>query len=239
MFGPARPAGHPTDEDVSMAVQALTPAPTAVVFDLDGTLTDSAPVITRTLAETLAAHGYGGHDPATLVRFVGPPLRETFHVLTGLAEEDTSALVADYRARYAGRMHEAVVFPGVREVVAGLHRAGVPLAVATSKVRGLAREILATAGLAPFFTVIEGASPDERVSVKADVVGEALAGLRGAGADVSRTVMVGDRHHDVDGAAHHGVGTVFVRWGYGRPDEADGALAVAADATELARLLGL
>lgn len=216
-----------------------TETPTAVILDLDGTITDSAPVITRSLAETLDVNGYGHHEPATLVRFVGPPIRETFHVLTGLPEEETTPLVDDYRGRYAARMLEASVYPGVEDLLARLHAAGVPLALATSKVRLLAREILAGAGLDRYFTVIEGASPDERVSSKADVVAEALAGLRLAGADLSGVVMVGDRHHDVDGAAHHGVGTILVRWGYGRPEEADGARAVAADADELARLLGV
>ncbi|MFH5821058.1 HAD hydrolase-like protein [Georgenia sp. AZ-5] len=212
-------------------------APTAVLLDLDGTLSHSGPVITRCVAETLARHGYPAQTPEELLRFVGPPSREGFAEFGGVPEEELTAVVATYRTIYPEHMLEAELFPGVPELVGRLHAAGLPLAVATSKLRHLAVRILEDAGLAGYFSVICGATPDESRSTKADIVEDALAGLRAAGADVGGAVMVGDRHHDVDGAATHGVPTVLVGWGYGQPGEERGARATAATPEELAALL--
>ncbi len=85
--------------------------------------------------------------------------------------------------------------------------------------------------------MITGASEDEVRSAKKDVVEEALKRLAAIGADISRPVMVGDRHHDVVGAAAHDVPTIFVRWGYGSPAEEVGTIGVATTATELSALL--
>jgi phosphoglycolate phosphatase len=85
--------------------------------------------------------------------------------------------------------------------------------------------------------VITGASEDEVRSAKADVVEEALKRLTAIGADISRPVMVGDRHHDVIGAGAHNVPTIFVRWGYGAPAEEVGTIGVATTAAELGALL--
>lgn len=213
--------------------------PTAVLLDLDGTITDSAPVITGSIAEALAAHGYPVPPAQDLVQFVGPPIRVGLMQVGGVAEHDVPEVVATYRSLYTRRMHDVEVYPGVRELIADLHAAGVPLAVATSKMRAFAVDILEHADLASAFTVICGASADESRSAKADVVVDALTGLRHAGVDVSGAVMVGDRHHDVDGAAAHGVPTLLVAWGYAQPGEAEGAHAVVQDADALRALLGV
>ncbi|MDD9208066.1 HAD hydrolase-like protein [Georgenia sp. 10Sc9-8] len=222
---------------MSDASQA-TLRPTAVLLDLDGTITDSAPVITGSIAEALAAHGYPVPPAPELLRFVGPPIRMGLMQVGGVAEDEVPEVVATYRSLYARHMHDVDVYPGMRELIADLHGAGVPLAVATSKMRAFAVDILQHAGLAAAFTVICGASADESRSAKADVVADALTGLRQAGVDVSGAVMVGDRHHDVDGAAAHGLPTLLVAWGYAQPGEAAGAHAVVHDADALRALLG-
>jgi phosphoglycolate phosphatase len=90
-----------------------------------------------------------------------------------------------------------------------------------------------------YLDLITGASDDEVRNTKADVVAEALRRLRERGADVSRPVLIGDRHHDVEGAAEHDVPTILVTWGYGEPSEHVGAVAVASDVREVADLLGV
>ncbi|WP_043500405.1 HAD hydrolase-like protein [Georgenia sp. SUBG003] len=211
---------------------------TAVLLDLDGTITDSAPAITSAIAETLAAFGYPPETPEQLLRHVGPPIRDGLLEFGGVREEDLEPMVLHYRALYAQRMLDVALFPGVPELIRSLRAAGVPLAVATSKMRHMAVPILEHAGLADEFTVICGATPDESRSTKGQIVEDALAGLSAAGADISRAVMVGDRHHDVDGATEHGIPVILVEWGYARPGEEEGAHAVVRDADELAAVLG-
>lgn len=223
---------------VPAAPTALEPMnPTAVLLDLDGTISDSGPVITASIAETLAHFGYPAQTQEELLRFVGPPIRDGFRAFVGVPEDRLSAVVEDYRARYNERMLQAPVFPGMAELVRDLHARGVPIALATSKRQSLAVPILQDAGLAQYFTAICGASDDETRAAKADIVEDALTGLRERDVDLSRVVMVGDRHHDVDGAGVHGLPTILVRWGYARPGEEDGAHAVVHEAAELARLL--
>ena len=211
---------------------------TAVLLDLDGTITDSAPAITSAIAETLAAFGYPPETPEQLLRHVGPPIRDGLLEFGGVREEDLEAMVEHYRALYSERMLDVELFDGVPELIRSLRAAGVPLAVATSKMRHMAVPILEHAGLADEFTVICGATPDESRSTKAQIVEDALAGLAAAGADVSRAVMVGDRHHDVDGATEHGIPVILVEWGYAQPGEEAGAHALVRSADELAAVLG-
>lgn len=211
--------------------------PTAVLFDLDGTISDSGQAITTSIAETLAHFGYPPKSPEELLRFVGPPIRDGFRDLAGVPEEQLDDVVADYRDRYNDRMLEAPVFPGMADLIRDLHARGVPLALATSKRRSLAVVILQDAGLAQYFTVMCGASEDESRAWKADIVQDAVTGLREHGADLERAVMVGDRHHDVDGAGEHGLPTVLVSWGYAEPGEEKGAHAVVDHIDELAQLL--
>lgn len=125
-------------------------------------------------------------------------------------------------------------------MLADLHAAGVRLAVATSKAEPTARCVLAHFGLDGYFDVIAGASVDGTRDTKADVLAHALAQLEPL---PQRVVMVGDRRHDVEGAATHGIDAVVVGWGYGRVDFADADLPDAAThvgtVDELRRALGV
>lgn len=136
---------------------ALPSTLSGVLFDLDGTLVDSAPGITACLAETIAA--FGG-DPVTaseLRHLVGPPVADSIRDYTGQDAAGVAAAIADYRSRYLERgIANSVVFPGVQSLLVGLREHGVPLAVATSKRESHARALLAHHHLDGAFDAIAG-----------------------------------------------------------------------------------
>ena len=213
---------------------------TAVLFDLDGTIVDSAPGITSTLGYTFERLGLPIPTPAELLEWVGPPILDSFRDLAGFDPEQSQRALAIYRERYLSTgVFDATLYPGVPDVLRAISRAGVPLSLATSKPELPATVILEHFGLARYFDQITGASADEVRSKKADVVEEALRRLRGDGSDLSAPVLVGDRVHDVHGAAEHDVPTIFVTWGYGSPQEQAGAIAVVDTGPELLTALGL
>lgn len=205
------------------------PPVTAVLLDLDGTITDSAPVIVECFRLALVDLGLEAPGPEELMALVGPPLNEGFRLCAGLEGEANARAVARYREHYRTRMHRAPVYDGVPGLVRRLRADGVPLGLATSKREDLAVQILARKGLDGFFTVFSGADPSGRRSAaKADVIRRAVARLGAAGADTGRVVHVGDRVHDVVGAL----------WGYADADELADADWLAAGPAEAARLLG-
>jgi phosphoglycolate phosphatase len=213
---------------------------TAVLFDLDGTIVDSAPGITSSLAYTFEAMGLPVPSPAKLLEWVGPPIMDSFRDLAGFDPLTSARALAIYREHYVMTgVFDADLYPGLRDVLRVIHESPLPLSLATSKPESTAKLILEHYDLAPYFDELTGASEDEVRSAKADVVEEALRRLRVRGADLTRPVMVGDRHHDVVGAAAHDVPTIYVTWGYGAPEETAGTVAVVDTAAELLAELGL
>ena len=210
-----------------------------ILFDLDGTITDSAPGIVHRLALTLAEMGAPVPGNADLLRWVGPPILDSFRDFAGFTTEQSLAALAIYRRLVVevGPYNESAVYPGMAGLIERLHAQGIPLAVSSSKPESQVVPILEHFGLASFFTVICGASDDESRSAKADVVAEALHRLQERDVDTSRTVLVGDRIHDVEGAAAHGIPAIMVEWGYGSPAEAVGAMAIVHSTDRLATLL--
>ena len=209
-----------------------------VLVDLDGTIIDSAPGITSTLADTLLELGLPAPPPARLLEFVGPPILDGFRDLVGLDAEQSQRALAVYRSRYRERgAYDASPYPGIRAALVAIRDSGLPLAVATSKPETQAIKILEHFGFTDLFVVIAGASDDERRSEKADVITWCLGLLAESGVDVAHPVMIGDRIHDVEGAAQHGIPTLFAGWGYGSPAEAAGAVAVAESPTDLPELV--
>lgn len=209
-----------------------------ILFDLDGTILDSAPGITESLAYMFTQLGRPVPPPAELLKYVGPPILDSFRDLAGMTPAESAHALDIYRVRYLERgALQSTPYPGVPQVLRRIHESPLPLSLATSKPELPATKMLNLAGLTGWFDVITGASEDEVRSRKADVVAEALHRLAALGADVSNPVMVGDREHDVAGAAEHGVPTIFVNWGYGTPDEAAGTIAAVDTAPELGQLL--
>ncbi len=218
---------------------ASRPAPQLVIFDLDGTLTDSADGIVSSFRHALDQIGAAVPEGDLASRVVGPPMHHTLSAM-GLGEHADAAIAA-YRADYTTRGWAInSLFDGIGPLLADLRAAGIRLAVATSKAEPTARRILAHFGLDDHFEVVAGASVDGTRTTKADVLAHALAQLQPL---PERVLMVGDRLHDVEGAAAHGLDAVVVGWGYGQADFADatamnGPVHVATIA-ELRRALGV
>ena len=213
--------------------------PQLVIFDLDGTLTDSARGIVSSFRHALGEIGAAVPDGDLASRIVGPPMHHTLRAM-GLGD-NADAAIAEYRADYTTRgwaMNR--LFDGIAELLADLDAAGVRLAVATSKAEPTAQRIIAHFGLDQHFEVVAGASVDGSRASKTDVVAHALAQL---GPLPDRVLMVGDRSHDVEGAAEHGIDTVVVGWGYGHADfdepDAVAALAHVSTVDDLREVLGV
>ncbi len=226
------------DGSAPVSLASMNPTWTCFLFDLDGTILDSAPGITSTLAWTFERLGRPIPTPVELLAYVGPPLLDSFRDLAGMTLEECAEALAVYRDHYLGHgVFGSTVYPGIPALLERIAASGIPLSLATSKPELPARTMLDHFGLTRYFDVITGASEDEVRSRKADVVAEALSRLDLIGADLSATVMIGDRKHDVHGAAEHGVPTIFVEWGYGSKAEQVGAIDFATTAEGLGRLL--
>ena len=209
----------------------------AVLFDLDGTIVDSASEIMDSLAHMFTEMGVPVPDRETLQSYVGPPLLDSLRMTAGFSDVDAWEALNVYRDHYDEHLLRSPVFPGVKGLIHRLHAAGLPIALATSKPESMARGVLEHHGLDHYFTTIAGASDDEKLSTKADVVAEALRRLQALGIDTTHSVMVGDRGYDTLGAAANGVPTIMVEWGYGSPAEAGDAMAVVHSADQLRNLL--
>lgn len=209
-----------------------------MLFDLDGTISESGPTIVAALRETLADLGLPGPDEGAYREVVGPPLAVSLREVFGLDPEQIAQVIPRYRALQLSRLDAVPPYEGVPELLRALAHAGVPLAVATSKVVTTADEVVDRYGLRDCFVAVCGAPIGETGGLKQWVVGDALRQIRAAGCDVDHVVMVGDRHHDVVGAGVHGIPTIAVTWGYGAPAEWVDAAAIADSVEELASLLG-
>ena len=170
-------------------------------------------------------------DDQRLRTYVGPPLWYSFSDL-GYEGELLAHLVSGYRARYQAHYLDPEPFPGVIELLHDLHRAGIPLATATSKQAPMALAQMAHLGLSEVFDVIAGATPDP-ASSKATVIREALTRLEARGVDTSHPVIIGDSIWDVRGAQEAGIPVIGVGWGYATEDGLDEADAVCETVEEL------
>jgi phosphoglycolate phosphatase len=207
---------------MSEQLPALIPA---LIFDLDGTLTDSKPGIEGCLREVLDARKISGYD--SLDRFIGPPVEEwAAELLPHASAEDRAALARDYRACYdrVGWSNNSV-YPGVAGMLEQLQGDGFPLYVCTSKHEHFAVRILEKFGIAQYFNAIYGDRIDYASHSKSDLL--ALI-LNQHAIDRETVWMVGDRSFDIEAAHLNGIRCLAARWGYGTPEELAQADAVAA-----------
>lgn len=206
-----------------------------ILFDLDGTLTDSGEGIINCAILALEHFGLPVPSRETLRVFVGPPLHESF-IRFGVPADKAEEAVEVYRSRYIpiGKF-ENTPYPGIRELLEKLKAEGHKLYVATSKPEQMSIDILEHFDLAKYFERICGASLDTSRTDKAAVI----AYLQELTGKSDNTVMVGDTKFDVIGAKKHGIPTIGVSWGYGPVEELEqsGAVAIAHSTEELYHLL--
>ena len=207
----------------------------AVLFDLDGTLTDSGEGIINCAILALEHFGLPIPTREEMRVFVGPPLHETF-VRYGVPADKTDEAIEVYRSRYIpiGKF-ENTPYPGVEEMLKKLKADGHKLYVATSKPEVTSIEILDHFGLSSYFEIIAGALTDGTRHSKSQVIAHLLSQIV---CDETPT-MVGDTAFDVLGAAEHGIATIGVDWGYGETTDMvkAGAKAIAYTMDELYDLL--
>lgn len=197
-----------------------------VFLDLDGTLTDAAPGITRSIAHALTEMGLPVPDEAALRACIGPALQETF---PQFGVEDVDRAIALYRERYTTvGLYENAVYEGVPDKMEALRAMGYRLALATAKPIAYARKITAHFGLAPLMAAEFGSELDGRRTDKRDLLAYAL---KETGADPARSFMLGDRMHDARGALANGIAPLGALWGFGSYDELTGAGCVAIGST--------
>ena len=207
----------------------------AILFDLDGTLTDSGEGIMNCAKLALEHYGLPIPSEAELRTFVGPPLHESF-VRFGVPAAEADNAIKIYRSRYIpiGKF-ENHPYDGIQMVLQQLKDLGHSLYVATSKPEAMSVEILEHFDLAKYFDIIAGASFDRSRSSKEDVI----AYLLDQCGDYDEKIMVGDTAFDVIGAKAHGIPTIGVAWGYGKVADMvnAGAFAIAHTMDELYDLL--
>ncbi len=193
-----------------------------ILFDLDGTLTDTGLGVTNAAAYALEQYGITVLDRTELERFVGPPLHESFMRFYGFSEEQAFEAVEVYREYYRDKgLFENTIYNGMEAVLKQLSEAGKTLLVATSKPEVFARRILEKLGIADYFTYIAGANLDGTRTKKAEVIAYALR--EGGIEDGTKAVMVGDREYDIFGAREFGMDSIGVLFGYGSRGELEAA----------------
>lgn len=189
-----------------------------ILFDLDGTLTDPAIGITNSVAYALGKLGIEVHDKRELLKFIGPPLQDSFMKYYGMSEEEALDAVEKYREYFRDKgIYENEVYPGVRELLAALKKAGRRVILATSKPEEFAEIILKYFGLREYFDFVAGATMDGSRRKKADVIAYAMAKCEIN--EPGNTVMIGDKEQDVIGATRNGLASIGVLYGYGSKEE--------------------
>lgn len=189
-----------------------------ILFDLDGTLTDSAEGITNCIKYALEKMDRPIPQQSMLNKFFGPPLYESFEKYCGMTAEDAEEAVRLYRGRYTDKgLFENRVYDGVPEMLARLKAAGKTLAVATSKPEIFAERIIGHFALDGYFDIIGGASIGGSRNEKHEVILYTLEKL--GVTDRSSVLMVGDRSHDIIGAHKTGLDCLAVLYGYGSRKE--------------------
>lgn len=183
-----------------------------LIFDLDGTLTDSAPLIKESINYALEKIGKNKQKPEELDRWVGPPLAVSFRDYAGIPDTGIAEAIAAYRENYSKFMYDVPLFPGIIEMLDDFKAAGIPMGIATSKVERLAKPIVNKVGLAGYFQYICGAKDDGAHHTKADHVKEVLEYFHSQGHATEKTYMVGDRIYDIEGGRANDINTIGVAW---------------------------
>ncbi len=210
----------------------------AVLFDLDGTVADSAAGIFNCVRYALSSLGKEIPDDTALRGFLGPPLFWSFRNICGLDCETAEKAIKLYRSRYEKCLiSENSLFEGVEDMLKKLKAEGIKTAMATSKPQFFAERIVDSFNIRSYFSAVCGAAPDDKESGKSQIIRKALEILDVT--DYKSAAMVGDRKYDIEGAKSVGTGSIGALYGYGSREEltAAGAEYLANSPAEIADII--
>lgn len=209
-----------------------------ILFDLDGTLTNSQLGITTCVAYALESFGIHTENPEELRKFIGPPLKESFVKYYNMTDGEGDRAVEKYRERFATvGLYENEVYEGIPELLQKLKAQGKTLLVATSKPTVYSDKILEHFGLKEYFSYIVGSELDGTRVNKAEVIQYALEQMKIT--ESEKIVMIGDKEHDMIGAGICGVDSIGVLYGFGEREELEnhGATYIAETVSDLEKIL--
>lgn len=192
-----------------------------ILFDLDGTISDSAPGITKSVQNALHCYGIEEPDLNSLKKFIGPPLRVSFKEFYNIPDEDMETVIGYYRSRYSTiGLFENNVYDGIPELVKDLKADGRHVILASSKPRVFVEKILDHFGILKYFDVVMGSEFDGTRENKLEIIEECLR-LSFPDSDpvLSECVMIGDRKYDIEAAVKLNVPNIGVEYGFGNYDE--------------------
>lgn len=189
-----------------------------ILFDLDGTLTNPEVGITNSLIYALEKFDVRVEDKKELYCCIGPPLMYSFTEFFGFSREQAEKATEYYRECFSKTgIYENEVYNGIKDVLSSLKKAGKTLILATAKPEPYANIILEHFGLSEYFDIVTGATFDETLNNKTDIITEALK--RADIKDKSTAIMIGDRFHDIEGAKINSIATIGVLYGFGTMEE--------------------
>ena len=209
-----------------------------LLFDLDGTITDSETGITRCVEYALNHFGIQVNDLRELPPFIGPPLLDSFKDFYNFTDEQAIIATDKYRERYADKgILENELYPGIKELLADAQKNGKTVILATSKPEIFAKRILDHFGLSDYFSFVAGSGLDGSLHTKTDVINYILQSNQIT--NLESVVMIGDRKHDIIGAKNVGIDSIGVLYGFGDYKELSdaGADHIAEDIPALRKLL--
>lgn len=216
--------------------------PEVVIFDLDGTMLNSQPLVNDCL-RMMVRDMFGSQRAAEMTeekmqKYLGPPLMFSMQDINPSGtRQDWEAMIAKFREYFLPRANESGLFPGIPELLRELRGRGYRLAVGTSKMETAAVDVLTHHGVTEFFETIGGATPDSSRSTKAEVLREVLRRV-GLEKNPGVALMIGDRFYDVEGASECGIPCVLTTWNKPLdPGEDKGAVGVVGSPNELLALL--
>lgn len=211
-----------------------------VIFDFDGTVADTGEGILKSLQYSFEQMGHEVPDLSDLKKFIGPPIHYSYVTFYGIDESEVEQYIKKYRERYRKiGIFECFVYDGVIETIKELRKNGVKIGIASSKPIKLIFDVMDYLKITEYFDAVVGTQfDDSNHPGKTDLVLESMKKL--SDGDKKRTLMVGDRFFDIDGAKGAGVDSVGVTYGYGSREEFEehGATYIIDNAKELLKIVG-
>ena len=189
-----------------------------ILFDLDGTVSDTGEGIYNGVKYALEKYGITENNETTLNGFIGPPLVDSFMKYYSFSQEKALQAVEYYREFYKSKgIYQNTLYEGISNLIKTLKQQGKTVILATSKPQFFAEIILKQYDLLKYFDCVVGATFDDSLNYKSDVIRVALE--NSGVTDKSMAIMIGDRHYDIEGAKENNIDSIGVIYGYGDLEE--------------------